>query len=128
MQACLLRGSSLHPCLKAGQLSVIANDRRCRCCLDELNIQNVFITCNTIRILIFASTDNILYFMKVYFSIGSLSQRKLLGRIGARGIEMRKECVTERGVAGHGAGWRLDKAKLGFYGYTDNAAVTINWD
>lgn len=128
MQACLLRGSSLHPCLKAGQLSVIANDRRCRCCLDELNIQNVFITCNTIRILIFAAKDNILYFMKVYFSIGSLSQRKLLGLIGARGIEMRKECVTGRRSAGHGAGWRLDKAKLGFYGYTDNAAVTINWD
>lgn len=96
--------------------------------MDELNIQNVFITCNTIRILIFAAKDNILYFMKVYFSIGSLSQRKLLGLIGARGIEMRKECVTGRRSAGHGAGWRLDKAKLGFYGYTDNAAVTINWD
>lgn len=96
--------------------------------MDELNIQNVFITCNTIRILIFAATDNILYFMKVYFSISSLSQRKLLGRIGARGIEMSKKCVTERRSAGHGAGWRLDKAKLGFYGYTDNAAVSINWD
>lgn len=67
MQACLLRGSSLHLCLKAGQLSVVAITRRCRCCLDELNIQNVFITCNTIRILIFASQDNILYFMEVYF-------------------------------------------------------------
>lgn len=128
MQACLLRGSSLHLCLKAGQLSVVTITRRCRCYLDELNIQNVFITCNTIRILIFAATDNILYFMKVYFSISSLSQRKLLGRIGARGIEMRKKCVTERRSAGHGAGWRLDKAKLGFYGYTDNAAVSINWD
>lgn len=128
MQAYLLRGSSLHLCLKAGQLSVVTITRRCRCCLDELNIQNVFITCNTIRILIFAAKDNILYFMKVYFSIGSLSQRKLLGLIGARGIEMRKECVTGRRSAGHGAGWRLDKAKLGFYGYTDNAAVTINWD
>ncbi|WP_282809094.1 hypothetical protein, partial [Klebsiella pneumoniae] len=39
MQACLLRGSSLHLCLKAGQLSVVTITRRCRCCLDGLNLQ-----------------------------------------------------------------------------------------
>ena len=30
--------SSLHLCLKAGQLSVVTITRRCRCCLDGLNL------------------------------------------------------------------------------------------
>lgn len=67
MLACLLRGSSLHLCLKAGQLSVVTITRRCRCCLDELNIQNVFMYCNTKCILKIWSEGNILYSICFYF-------------------------------------------------------------
>lgn len=38
MRVCLVLGSSLHLCLKAGQLSVVTITRRCRCCLDGLII------------------------------------------------------------------------------------------
>lgn len=67
MQACLLRGSSLHPCLKAGQLSVVAITRRCRCCLDEVIILRVLFYINTASIIIFNKNTKGMILKLIYF-------------------------------------------------------------
>ena len=67
MQACLLRGSSLHLCLKAGQLSVVAITRRCRCCLDEVIILRVLFYINTASIIIFNKNTKGVILKLIYF-------------------------------------------------------------
>ena len=67
MQACLLRGSSLHLCLKAGQLSVVTITRRCRCCLDEVIILRVLFYINTASIIIFNKNTKGMILKLIYF-------------------------------------------------------------
>ena len=99
MQACLLRGSSLHLCLKAGQLSVVTITRRCRCCLDEFNIQNVFYLCNTKCILKSREMYNVLYFLWFYFLIDAAMLKKNIKEAMSftRGC-----CVMRRSSRGRG--------------------------
>ena len=70
MQVLHVLGSSLHLCLKAGQLSVVTITRRCRCCLDELIKHHVDQKVNTVWINLAKKYTSYCFDVYFYFILG----------------------------------------------------------